>query len=145
MKTDNLHDLLDQKLDAFRNFLSATITLKELTDSEDNMEKIELLVDKRRNCISRIDKIDNRINRIRKEIMILPSETKKEITKIVTMIDDTAVKAVHINKEFETMLRVHYNDIKNQMLKIRHSRDGVKGYVLRTFEKNQPRFLDVMS
>jgi vacuolar-type H+-ATPase subunit I/STV1 len=145
MKSCNLRNLLEQKLDVFRDFLSATMILKELTDSEDDMKKIELLIDKRRSCINKIDKIDNRINRTRKEIITLPLETKKEITKIVTMIDDTAVKAVHTNKEFETMLRVHHNDIRNQMLKARHSRDGVKEYVRRTFERNQPRFLDVTS
>jgi len=145
MKSRNLCDLLEQKLDAFNNFLSATMVLKELLESKNDIEKIETFIDERQNCINMIDSIDCQINRIRKEITTLSYKTKERIKTLATIVDDTAAKTVHINKEFETMLQFHHDDIKNQLLKIRHSRDGVKGYVVRNYGGNQPRFLDVTS
>lgn len=145
MKSCNLCDLLEQKLDAFSNFLSATMVLKELPGSKNDIEKIETFIDERQNCINMIDRIDCQINRIRKEITTLSYKTKEKIKTLATIVDDTAAKAVHINKEFEAMLQFHHDDIKNQLLKIRHSRDGVKEYVVRNYGGNQPRFLDVTS
>ena len=103
MKTHEIHDLLEEKLDAFRDFLSATVALKDVpgSDNDSDMDKIQLLVDKRQNCITMIDSIDNRINSLSAErkalILTLHPEEKEKIKKTVKTIADIASRAVSLN------------------------------------------------
>ena len=142
MQACDLLALLEGKLDVFKTFLSATALLKDAADLQET-EKIETLILKRENCIKVIEGIDGRINRISNSISALPNEAAERIRTLVKAIDDTAVEAVHLNKEFETMFMFRHNDLKDRLSKTRHSRDGVKNYVINAYGRNQPRFLDV--
>jgi seryl-tRNA synthetase len=143
VQTCDLLSLFKEKLDAFEVFLSTTALLRDADLQE--MEKIETLIAKRKNCIKDIEGIDSRINRIRNSISALPGEIAGKIRMLTKAIDDTAAKAVRINKEFETIFMFHHNDLKNKLSKTRHSRNGVKNYAIRTYGRNRPRFLDVTS
>ena len=143
VQTCDLLGLLEGKLDAFEVFLSTTALLKDADFQE--MEKIETLIAKRGNCIKVIEGIDSRINEIRNSIPALPGEIAGRIRTLTKAIDDTAVEAAHLNKEFETIFMLQRNNLKNKVSKIRHSRDGVKNYAIRACGGNQPRFLDVKS
>ncbi len=143
----DLCNLLKKKLDAFRAFLSATIALKELTESQSGMEAIESLMEKRESCIGAIDDIDSRINKIRKEspsfISAIPGEERKIVREIAGEIDDIALKAANMNQEFEKTLRLRHDDIKNQMAHIRHAKGGVRSYIRKGYGMPEPRFLNV--
>ena len=145
--TSHICNLLDQKLDAFRNFLSATVSLQEMSDIHD-FEKIEALIEKRQDCVTTIDRIDTRISETKKDdlssVSALPDKSKIKIEATVKAIEDTAVKAAHLNKELETMLQIHHGNIKNQLIKFSQSRDGIKkGYIPNIHKESKPRFLDI--
>ena len=59
-KPDSLPLILEQKLAAFKEFLSATILLKEHLLSED-MKQIDSVIGHRQGLIRHIDNLDDRI------------------------------------------------------------------------------------
>lgn len=147
--TRHICDLLEQKLDAFRNFLSATASLQDVFDIHD-LKNIEALIEKRQDCVTTIDRIDARISEIRKNnlfpVSALPDESKIKIESTVKAIENTALKATHQNREVEMALQIHHDDIKNQLIKFCQSRDGIKkGYTPDIHKENKPRFLDIKS
>ena len=144
MQPYELLELLEEKLDIFKSFLSATTLLRDDSDLQE-MKKIELLVTKRENCINVIDWIDGRINRIKNSISTLPGDVMEKIRLLTKAIDDTATEATHLNKEFETMLIRHRDDTKKQISKVSQNRNGVKGYAAMARGGNQPVFLNVTS
>jgi t-SNARE complex subunit (syntaxin) len=147
MKTLDLHDLLQQKLNAFTEFLSATIALQELSGSENDLKRINSLINNRQDCINIIDRIDDEINRLRKEnrafISTLPREERERIKVIAEKLDDTTSKAAHVNSKLKKMIRFKHDDIKNQLLKMRHTWRGIQGYSGKGHKTHEPRFLDV--
>jgi len=147
MKTRKIHDLLEQKLNAFERFLSATTSLRDMPDFQNNREVIESLIDERQECIATIDRIDGRINKIRGKapspVSLLSNETREKTTRLATMIGDIATKAGQINGECEAVLTRWHDDTKNQMIHIRQSRNGIHGHAEKAYRVRQPRFLDI--
>jgi len=151
MKTHEIHDLLEEKLDAFRDFLSATVALKDVpgSDNDSDMDKIQLLVDKRQNCITMIDSIDNRINSLSAErkalILTLHPEEKEKIKKTVKTIADIASRAVSLNLEFQSIFQFRYGRSRNRLIRLGHTRNGIQGYARSEHRTHDPRFLNVRS
>lgn len=147
MKTLDLHDLLQQKLDAFTNFLSATMALEELAGSDNDLKKMEPLINKRQGCINIIDRIDDEINSLRKEnpafVSTLAREERERIKIITGRLDETASEAARTNVKFKEMLQSQHDDIKNRLLKMRHIQHGIQGYAHKKRKLNGPRFLDI--
>jgi len=146
MEKDNLSDLrslLEQKLNTFKDFLSATVLLKEAAVSED-VENIESLIEKRRSYIKVIDRIDCGIKKISGARMTLPSaETRKGIELLSTAIKNTAENAARLNGEFEIMLKSRHGDLRNRISEMSRNQAGIKGYAGGGQRKEQPRFLDI--
>ncbi|MBN2688597.1 MAG: hypothetical protein JXR85_10535 [Deltaproteobacteria bacterium] len=151
MKTLTLPDLLHYKLDAFTDFLSATTALRELSgsdpDSELDLKRVENLINKRQVCIDVIDRIDKRINSLRAGrpdiAATLSSEQRERITAIAKKLDDTASEAARANRDFEKTLRSQHEDLKNLLLKMRHTQHGIQGYARKGVKMQTPRFMDV--
>ena len=147
MKEMRIYDLLEQKLNAFERFLSATTSLRDMPDFQNNREKIVSLINERQRCINTIDKIDGRIHKIRREgpslVSRVPNETRGKITRLATMIGDIATKAGQITKECEAMLTLWHDDIKNQMIHIRQGRNGIHSRADKAYRTRQPKFLDM--
>jgi hypothetical protein len=131
VQTCDLLGLLEGKLDAFEVFLSTTALLRDADFQE--MEKIETFIAKRGNCIKVIEGIDSRINEIRNSIPALPGEIAGRIRTLTKAIDDTAVEAAHLNKEFETIFMLQRNDLKNKVSKI-------PAFAGMTISPNRPSF-----
>lgn len=147
MKTRSIYVLLEQKLSAFERFLSATRSLRDMPDFRNNREKIESLIHERQRCIGAINRIDDRINKIRREdpsvISRVPDETRGKIRRLAAMVGDIAAKAGRVNKECETMLTLWRDDTKNQMINIRQGQNGIHGRADKTYRIRQPKFLDI--
>ncbi len=140
---NDLSSLLKKKLALFEAFLSATMSLKGLMESQKDMVAMERLMEKSESCIGAIDSIDRQINKVRTEgpsfMSTIPGEERNIVRKIVGKIDAIALKAANINQEFEKTLRLHHDAIKNQMVQIRQS----KRYIRAGYEMPEPRFLNV--
>lgn len=142
-----LFNLLESKMDAFEDFLSATASLKDFSESND-VDQISKLLKKRDHNINVIDRIDREIETIKDNnspITSTLSDVEKEKIRIITKsIEKTAKKAGMLDKEIERTLKNYHNTLKKQLLTTSHSRDGIKGYVSKQYGKNQPRFLDTI-
>lgn len=141
----NLCDLLEKKLKAFQAFLSLTVSLKEMSGIDD-MDQISKLLKERDHYINVIDGIDREIDTLSGNnssiASILSDGMKEKIGAIIKTIRKTAEKAELLNKEIEAPLVIRHDTLRKQLLTTNHSRDGVKGYILKDYGKNQPRFLD---
>ncbi|MBN2515992.1 MAG: hypothetical protein JXC33_08165 [Deltaproteobacteria bacterium] len=150
METNNsafpvLFNLLESKMDAFKDFLCVTMSLKDFSESND-MDQIGKLLKKCDHYINVIDRIDRKIETMKDNnsprASTLSDVEKEKIRIIIKSIEKTAKKAGLLNKEIETTLTNYHNTLKKRLLTTNHSRDGVKRYVLKEYGKNQPRFLD---
>jgi len=141
----NLCDLLEKKLKAFQAFLSLTVSLKEISGTND-MDQIGKLLKKRDHYINAIDEIDGRIDALRGNNSSIASmasdEMREKITIITQAIKKTAEKAKSLNTEIEAPLVIQHDTLRRQLLTTNHARDGVKGYIVKEYGNNQPRFLD---
>ena len=141
----NLCDLLEKKLKAFQAFLSLTVSLKEISGTND-MDQIGKLLKKRDHYINAIDEIDGRIDTLEGNNSSIASmasdEMREKINVIVQAIKKTAEKARSLNKDIEAALIIQHDALRKQLSTTNHSRDGVKGYLRKEYGKNQPRFLD---
>jgi hypothetical protein len=141
----NLCDLLEKKLETFQYFLSVTLSLKEISGTSD-IDQIGKLLEKRDHYINAIDEIDGRIDTLRGNNSSITSmvsdEMREKINVITRAIKKTAEKARSLNKHIEASLVLQHDALRKQLLTTNHSRDGIKGYVLKEYGKNQPRFLD---
>jgi len=141
----NLCDLLEKKLKAFQAFLSLTVSLKEMSGIDD-MDQISKLLKERDHYINVIDGIDREIDTLSGNnssiASILSDGMREKIGAIIKTIRKTAEKAELLNKEIEAPLVIRHDTLRKQLLTTNHSRDGVKGYILKDYGKNQPRFLD---
>jgi hypothetical protein len=140
-----LFNLLEHKLDAFEDFLSVTMSLKDICETND-MDHIERLLEIRDHYINWIDRIDRQINIVKRDtspIASMVSDVENEkISIIAKTISKTAEKAGMLNNEIEATLMIHHKKLKKQLLTTNNARNGVKGYILNDHGKKQPRFLD---
>jgi len=141
----NLCDLLEKKLAAFQDYLSITVSLKEICGIND-MDQIVKLLKKRDHYINAIDEIDGRINTLRDNNSPIASMVSDEIREkndvIIQAIKKTAEKAQSLNMDIEAPLVIQHDTLRKQLSTTNHDRDGVKGYLRKEYGKNQPRFLD---
>jgi len=141
----SIFNLLEKKLAAFQDFLSVTVSLKEISGISD-MDQIGKLLEKRGHYINAIDAIDGQIDTLRGNTSSITSmvsdKMREKITIIIQAIKKTAEKAQSLNKDIEAPLVIQHDALQKQLSTTNHARDGIKGYVLKEYGKNQPRFLD---
>lgn len=154
MKTDSPQHqticiLLEQKAKAWREFLSATISLKERCSSQDAVTDDEEHIAARQKIIHVIDTIDCRINKILAGdpgyFASLSHDERKKEKSLIQMITDTAAQASRINEEAEALLRRSHDDLRSRILTLIHARKNHHGYSRKEPGSPQPRFLDVTS
>ena len=147
MKTIRIDNLLEQKLRAFERFSTATTALRDVSDFQDNREKIASLIDERNICIRIIDRIDSRLRALRKErpslVSGLPDEMRQRIDRLRGMILDSATQSRKLSIECEERLARRHDDMKSQLIRIRRGRDGVHGQAGKTYRKGSPKFVDM--
>ncbi len=147
MEARKIYDLLEQKREAFEGFLSATTSLKAIADFQNNRERVVSLIDERQRYIKAINRIDGRIDRMRREnphlVSGLPDGMRERIGRLTAMVSEIAEKAGSINKECEGMLTLWRNDIKDRMIGVRRSHPKVRARADRAYRAGQPRFLDI--
>lgn len=147
MKTTRIDDLLEQKLNAFERFRAATAALRDVNDFQENCEKIASLINERNICIRIIERIDRRLGALRKEHPSLapglPVEVRQRIRRLNGMILDSATQSREMSSECEERLARRHDDMKNQLIRIRRGREGVRGQAGKTYRKGQPKFVDM--
>ena len=147
MKTPRIDELLEQKLDAFERFRAATAALRDVDDFQGSRERIASLINERNICIRIIERIDRRLGALRKEHPSfapgLPGEIRERVRRLTGMILDSATQSREMSSECEKRLARRHDDMKNQLIRIRRGREGVRGQAGKTYRKGQPKFVDM--
>jgi hypothetical protein len=135
--------LLEQKNVVFKDFLSATASLKDII-LQHNLDAIGMMISRRHDYISSIDRIDHEIRRIREanpsyDAMMTP-EIRKHIQSLTKTIENMINDTMQLNYACETTAENELNTLKNDLTGFGHSLKWFKGYRGKAVE---PRFLDV--
>lgn len=149
-KPDSLSLILEQKLAAFKEFLSATIMLKEHLLSED-IKQIDSVIGHRQKLIRHIDNLDNLIKNITAHPgtnrMEITPEREKQIEVLSTALEETITKAIKLNEECAAISTSRRDELEKELAGISNGRLALQGYAGGARRDNgnnrTPRFLSV--
>jgi hypothetical protein len=137
--------LLEQKITVFKDFMSSTISLKDMI-REHNVEAVEMMIARRHDHIVFINRIDDEIRMIREtnpsyEAMLNP-ETRKRVQSLIKMVENIISKTLRLNQDCEAAAEDELHKLKKGLSGLGQREKWFKGYGGKTWE---PRFLDVMT
>jgi hypothetical protein len=135
--------LLEKKIVIFKDFISATVSLKDMIKGH-NVEAIEMMIARRHDHIVFINRIDDEIRMIREinasyEAMLNP-ETRKRVQSLMKMVENIISKTMRLNQDCEAAAEDELHKLRSDLSGLGHSEKWFKGYRGRSWE---PRFLDV--
>ncbi len=138
-----IYDCLQGKCEALRQFLDATVALREALCNQDQ-EKIDALIQMRESCIVRINEIDSLIRDLTEKepsyLKRLSVSDREKIGEISGTIEATLDKIATANKDCIGSASRRLRTIQDDMsLTVGHRHD-----LQRSYGKGQPpRFLSV--
>jgi hypothetical protein len=136
-----LCELLEYKIAVFKDFISATASLKDMI-TEHNAEAVEMIIARRHDCISLIGRVDDEILKIRKANPSYEApETRKRIQSLMKTLENMIAKTLRLNQDCEAAAESELDKLRNDLSELGHSQKGVKGYRGKSGEL--PRFMDV--
>lgn len=135
--------LLEKKIIIFKDFISATVALKDMI-KERNAEAIEMMIARRHDHIVSINRIDDEIRMIREtnssyEAMLNP-ETRKRVQSLMKMFENVVSKTLRLNQDCEAAAEDELSKLRKGLSGLGHREKWFKGYGGKSWE---PRFLDV--
>jgi hypothetical protein len=135
--------LLEKKISTFKDFISATVSLKDMI-KEHNVDAIETMIARRHDHIVFINRIDDEIRMVRGanpsyEAMLNP-ETRKRLQSLMKMVENVISKTLRLNQDCEAAAENELHKLRSDLSGLDHSEKWFKGYRGRSWE---PRFLDV--
>jgi len=141
--TSRLCGLLEKKITVFKDFISATVSLKDMI-KEHNVEAVEIMIARRHDYLTLINRIDGEIRMIREtnpsyEAMLNP-EMRKRIQSLLKMVEDCINKTMRLNGDCEATAEDELHKLRNGLSRLGQREKSFKGYVGKSWE---PRFLDV--
>jgi hypothetical protein len=140
--SDHAELALQQKLKSCRDFLSATRLLEEALKNQE-MTAVGRLIKRRDELIGTIDGLDRRIGRFLKTappaadsaVRGRMTALSKELHQVLKLIESA-------NEACGTLAARKCGAIKNEMIRVRHSRECVQGYAP-TKPKRAEQFLNM--
>jgi hypothetical protein len=135
--------LLEKKISVFKDFISATISLKDMI-REHNVEAVEMMIARRHDHLVFINKIDDEIRMIREtnpsyEAMLNP-EMRKRIQSLLKTVENCIKKTMRLNGDCEAAAEDELHKLRNGLSRLGQHDQSFKGYAGKSWE---PRFLDV--
>ena len=135
--------LLEKKIAVFKDFHSATVSLKDMV-KEHNVEAMEMMIARRHDHIVFINRLDDEIRMIREKNpsyeAMLNAETRKQVQSLVKMVKNIISKTTRLNQDCEAAAEDELHKLRSDLSGLGHSEKWYKGYRGRSWE---PRFLDV--
>jgi hypothetical protein len=128
---DTIPLLLEQKLITFKEFLSATLLLKEHLLSEDMMQ-IDSVIDHRKGLMRRIDNLDNRIKNMSTHSNIIltrmASEKGTQIDYLSTALEELITKVIKLNEDCAAIATNRRCELGKELTGISNGRLALRGY-----------------
>lgn len=123
--------ILEQKLSAFREFLSATAALKESLLARD-MNRINALTDRRQGLIRHIDDLDGRIKTMTAHagtlLMEMEPEKEKQIDALSTALEEAITKVIKLNGDCAVIAAGQRDALGKELSGINNGRLALRGY-----------------
>jgi hypothetical protein len=138
-----ISSFLGKKLALFKQYLSITERMKEtiISDAENN---IVGFVNKRQDCINKINKIDRSIEKMVKtsdcRFQNISSKFKGSLDGYVHDIKGVMEEMVPIEKEMMRMVAEEKESVKTEILRRQNARNAISGY--RNNARHSAKFLD---
>ena len=137
---NRLCELLEHKIAVFKDFMSATESLKDMIELH-NVDAVEMIIARRHDYMSVIDRIDDEIRKIRKSnFPYTCPETRKRIDALTKTLESMIKKTLRLNQSCEKAAENELDLLRVDLSKVSNSRKWFKGY---RGNDGEPRFLDV--
>jgi hypothetical protein len=137
--------LLEKKIAIFKDFISATVSLKDMI-KEHNVDAIETMIARRHDHIVFINRIDDEIRMIRETNSsyeaTLDPETRKRVQSLMKMVENVISKTLRLNQDCEAAAEDELSKLREGLSGLGHREKWFKGYGGKSWE---PRFLDVQT
>jgi hypothetical protein len=141
--TSRLCGLLERKINIFKDFISATVSLKDMI-KEHNVEAVEMMIARRHDHLVFINRIDDEIRMIRETNpsyqATLNPEMRKRIQSLLKTVENCINKTMRLNGDCEAAAEDELQKLRNGLSRLGQHDQSFKGYVGKSWE---PRFLDV--
>ncbi|MBE0528967.1 MAG: hypothetical protein IH629_07180 [Thermoleophilia bacterium] len=137
---NSLPRILEQKLAAFKEFLSATVVLKQHLLADD-IKQIDTAIDRRQVLMRYIDNLDNRL-----KSMTRHSGTDQQIEVLSTALEEAITKVITLNGECAAITASRRDELEKELTGISNERLALQGYAggqRHNGNNRTPRFLNV--
>ncbi len=134
---NDLDQLLEEKVKACGEFLSATLLLKAALESEE-MTTVDRLLGRRQVLIGIIDGVDRRIGQDRRAI---PPENKRRIAILSEDLKEVLRQITSANRECDAIASGRCEGLRNEMISINRKEEGLQGYA--GGAQPMPKFLNI--
>jgi len=131
-------NLLEKKLAAYEDFLSATCLLKSALKSVD-MPLVEGAVSRRADLIGLIDDLDQELAKLRKDEPA--GEGEEALAKVTADLHSTLQQIEAINVECAALAEQGYQSLAGEIDRSTQERNGLRGYGGPTQATGDPRFV----
>ncbi len=134
---NDLDEILEEKVTACDDFLSATLLLKAALESEE-MTAVDRLLGRRQELIGVIDGVDRRIGQCRHAI---PPEQKRRIRLLSEDLKRILQQIMSANGACDAIASSRCEGLRNEMIGINRKEEGLQGYARGA--QRTPKFLNI--
>jgi hypothetical protein len=138
---DDMDQALQQKLESYEDFLSATLLLKKVLETEE-MTAVNRLIKRREELIGIIDGLDRRFGLY---LQTFPPDHRpvigERMSKISEALGKTLERILSADQDCRILAAGKCEAIRNDLIVIRHKKEGLQGYAAKT--ERMIQFLDM--
>jgi len=135
---------LEKKLDKFREYQSVTEKMKQTVCGNDERNELSGLINRRKNCINAIKKINSSMEKIIKngsvKFSCISKKYKGLVESCLSNIKDVMTQVDLMDRELVSIVSEQGESIKTEILKMRNVRHAARGY--QTNKRYPAKFLD---
>ncbi len=125
---DKLEPLLQEKLQAYKDFLTATLLLQEALEKEE-MPQVTRLLAERDILAGKVDRLDQQLSHYEQVITIpLPTADRHRQAKITDVIAEILKSIVAANDACDSQAANRCAEMKHELLMMRQKEAGLHGY-----------------
>ena len=140
-RSDEIKRILERKSDAYAEFLSATLLLKNALEAEE-MAAVNRLIERRAGLIGEVDGLDREIVRCRKAgPHDQTGETVRRTAAVSADLGEKLRQILSANRDCDAVAADRLSLLRKELLSISEKEEGLHGYI-RHLEQT-PKFLNV--
>ena len=143
-KEKEMCTFLEKKLDKFREYQSVTEKMHIAVCDKDEKKELSGLINRRKRCISAIEKINSSMEKIIKngsvKLSCISKKYKGMVEGYLSKIKEIMLQVDLMDKELVTIVSEQSESIKTELLKMRNMRQAARGY--QTNKRYPAKFLD---